>query len=93
MFGPDIDNFFLKGFKIENESEKHMHLYHVLTEYNFFELSKRQLIEPKANEVSKDRKQSGIIFSVSHGGMQIKNDVIRSFQEAFVPFCTVENLF
>ena len=93
MFRPGIDNFFLNGFKIEDESKKHMHLNHILTEYNFFELSKRQLIEPKANEVSKDRKKGGIIFSVGHGGIQIKDYVIRGFQEAFVPFCTVENLF
>jgi hypothetical protein len=69
MFRPGIDNFFLNGFKIEDESKKHMHLNHILTEYNFFELRKRQLIEPKANEVSKDRKKSGIIFSVCHGGI------------------------
>jgi hypothetical protein len=69
MFRPGIDNFFLNGFKIEDESKKHMHLNHILTEYNFFELSKRQLIEPKANEVSKDRKKGGIIFSVGHGGI------------------------
>ena len=92
MLRPNIDNFFFKGFKIEDESKKHMHLDHILTENNFFELSERQLIEPKANEIGKDRKQSGIIFSVGHGGMEIKDDVIGGFEEPFVPFCAIKDL-
>lgn len=44
-----------------------MHFDHILSEYNFFKLLERQLIESEADKISKKGEKGGVIFAIGHG--------------------------
>jgi len=44
-----------------------MHFDHILSEYNFFKLLERQLIESETDKISKKGEKGGVIFAIGHG--------------------------
>lgn len=69
-----------------------MHFDHILSEYNFFKLLERQLIESEADKISKKGEKGGVIFAIGHGWIHFEYEIIRCFEEAFISLYAVEYL-